>query len=138
MVGHIPREISSHVYYFITAEGGTVSGTVTNLYDYDFDGRRPDEDDSGEEEVGILIDETRNIENEAEDNNSNAGETEFGESEFFEDFVMESLKDQHAADDEEDEDEVSDGDDVINFSCSEGEGEGVKFPCKILQNSHNL
>ena len=28
-VGHIPREISRHVYYFITAEGGTVSsGTV--------------------------------------------------------------------------------------------------------------
>ena len=27
-VGHIPREISRHVYYFITAEGGRVSGTV--------------------------------------------------------------------------------------------------------------
>ena len=76
-----------HVYYFITAEGGTVSGTVlstnyryspipaggleiplklrfackddeflrkmkwfvTNLYDYDFEGRRPDEEDSGDE-----------------------------------------------------------------------------------------
>ena len=29
---------------------------VTNLYDYDFKGRRPDEDDSGDEEVGFLID----------------------------------------------------------------------------------
>ena len=86
-VGHIPREISWHVYYFINAEGGTVSGTVlltdyryspipaggleiplklrfackddevlrkmkwfiTNLYDYDFEERRPGEDDSGDE-----------------------------------------------------------------------------------------
>ena len=27
-VGHIPREISRHVYYFIAAEGGSISGTV--------------------------------------------------------------------------------------------------------------
>ena len=29
-MGHIPREISRHVYYFLTAEGGTVSGHVVS------------------------------------------------------------------------------------------------------------
>ena len=53
-----------------------------------------------------------NVENEAEDNNSNEeemeGETESRENESFEDFVIESLEYQHAADDEEVEDDVSD------------------------------
>ena len=30
-VGHIPREISRHVYYFIKEEGGHVDGTVLSL-----------------------------------------------------------------------------------------------------------
>ena len=31
-VGHIPREISRHVYFFLTQMGGTVTGTVSFLH----------------------------------------------------------------------------------------------------------
>ena len=48
-VGHIPREISRHVYYFIKTEGGSVTGTVISTK------HRPSPIPSGGLEIPLLL-----------------------------------------------------------------------------------
>ena len=95
-VGHIPREISRHVYFFIKSEGDSVNGTVIStkyrtspvpaggleipllltfscskainfgkmktfvqtLYDYNFNGTVIEEENSGDEDEIIVINES--------------------------------------------------------------------------------
>ena len=95
-VGHIPREISRHVYFFIKSEGDSVNGTVIStkyrtspvpaggleipllltfscskainfgkmktfvqtLYDYNFNGTVVEEENSGDEDEIIVINES--------------------------------------------------------------------------------